>query len=124
MHKPHESANHQPKRIARTEKDTAFQKTMQQARSHMHPLRRVFSRLIHSRIIDYPSSLVSNTIARPRAILWGSATSFFCTLFLYLVAKHYGYGLSGSEAILTFLFGWCVGNIIDYAMIARRKTQQ
>lgn len=98
---------------------------MAQARSHMNPLQRGFSAFIHWRPIEVLSDVIGATLARPTALTVGSFCAVVFTLVMYIIAKRYGYNLSGSEAIIAFLFGWTIGIIIDYvALLVRSVTRK
>ncbi|QHN42461.1 hypothetical protein GII36_01165 [Candidatus Mycosynbacter amalyticus] len=92
----------------------SFATTMHQARTHMRRPARAWSHLIHWRPLDIASNALGITVARPNAILYGSVVSICVTLSMYLIAKHYGYTLSGSESLVAFAIGWVIGIVIDY----------
>lgn len=92
----------------------SYKKTMAQVQDELPPLSKLFSKFIHSRIIELISGAIGNTIARPRSILIGSIFAFIITIFSYTIAKRIGYVLSGFETIIAFTFGWFVGIIYDY----------
>lgn len=102
----------------------SYETTMKQIQSEMSTSSRTFSRVIHNKTVERVSDAVAATAARPNAVLAGSMMATFLTLFVYLVAKHYGYRLSGFETIATFLLGWALGLIYDYAklMVAARRS--
>lgn len=95
----------------------SYTKTMRQVQKDLSPPARIFSKIIHNRVIERLSDTISNTIARPNAILFGSFSAFVATLVVYLIAKSSGYQLSGSESIFTFTIGWIIGIIFDYLRI-------
>ena len=109
-----------PQKISTQQRNHAFSETLAQARTHMNPAVRVFSRFIHVRFVDILSSFVGSTIARPNAILCGSITSLIATFVLYFAAKYFGYPLSGSESIAAFILGWATGLIFDYTRVLIR----
>lgn len=100
-----------------------FTRTMQEARGHMSAPSRTFSKVIHTPVVEKTSEAVGSTIARPNAILAGSLTAFIFTLALYLIARYYGYPLSGFETIGAFILGWVIGIMFDYlrVMITGRR---
>lgn len=100
----------------------SYKHTMDQIRSEMTPAARSFSKLIHHKTIERVSERVGDTVARPNAVLAGSVAATFLVLFVYVIARQYGYRLSGFETIGTFALGWALGLIFDYAklMFARR----
>lgn len=108
---PAERRKHAP---SRAERASAYEHLMNDARSAMSPAGRAFSKLIHAPVVESVSETVGKTVARPNAILAGSFSAFVLTLFVYLVARYYGYPLSGSEALAAFAGGWVLGLLIDY----------
>ena len=87
---------------------------MAHVQSELPPTQRAFSKLIHSPVVEKTSEFVGGTVARPNAILSGAVVAFFLVLAVYLVAKHYGYLLSGFETIGAFIVGWVIGVLYDY----------
>src|SRR5690606_6283914 len=92
----------------------AYDSIMTDARSHMTPAGRSFSKVIHNPVVESTSNVVGATIARPNAILAGSFMAFIVVLGVFLVARYYGYPLSGSESIVAFAGGWMLGIVFDY----------
>lgn len=90
--------------------------------THAMPLyRRLFSKLIHIRAVAAASDILASTVGRPNALLAGAIASFIFTLPLYLLAKNYGYALSGFEPIISFVAGWLAGMISDTVTFILRK---
>jgi hypothetical protein len=96
------------------QREAAFTRVMDDARSHMSPGARTFSKIIHNPIIEKSSEIAGSTIARPNAILSGSISAFVIVLGVLLIARYYGYPLSGAETILAFIAGWVIGIIYDF----------
>lgn len=111
------------KTIDKEHLNKSYKKTIKQTQQELSPTARIFSKMIHNNIIEKTSDIVGNTIARPNAILFGAFSSFVITLSLYLISKSSGYQLSGSEFIISFVFGWLIGIIFDYlkVMITGKK---
>jgi hypothetical protein len=107
------SVRHATKR----QREESFEATMKQIRSEMGAPARTFSKVIHNKTVERVSDAVGNTLARPNAVLAGSTAATFLTLFVFLIAKQYGYRLSGFETIGTFFVGWALGLIYDYARL-------
>ena len=97
------------------QRQDSYTTTMKQIRSEMSAPSRTFSKLIHNKTVERVSDAVGSTAARPNAVLAGSMAATFLTLLVFLVAKQYGYRLSGFETIGTFFVGWALGLIYDYA---------
>lgn len=92
----------------------AFEHIMSDARSHMSPSAKAFSKVIHHPTIEKISDVTGRTIARPNAILTGSIFAFTLVLIFFLVARYYGYPLSGTETIVAFAIGWLLGIVYDF----------
>lgn len=101
----------------KAERDASYKQTMKQVRSEMNTPSRAFSKVIHAKPIEKTSELIGGTVARPNAILSGAIGAFVFTLIIYLMAKYYGYPLSGFESIAGFAVGWAVGLLFDYLKI-------
>lgn len=95
-------------------KQDSYNKTMKGVRSNLSPSSRAFSKVIHNPAVEKVSDIAGNTVARPNAILAGSAFAFLFTLVVYLVARFNGYPLSGTETIFAFVAGWIAGLVLDY----------
>lgn len=100
--------------ISKQEREKAFAKTMDEVQSHMSAPSRTFSKIIHNKAVEKTSEVVGNSVARPNAILSGAVCSFVLVLVTYLVARAYGYQLSGTETIAAFGLGWVMGLVYDY----------
>lgn len=99
------------------QRSDSYAATMRQIQSEMSGSSKAFSKFIHNPSVEKLSDAVGSTVARPNAILAGSMMATFLTLFVFLVAKQYGYRLSGFETIGTFFVGWSLGLIYDYAKV-------
>lgn len=109
--------------ISKTARDASFTATMKEVRGQMSAPSRAFSKVIHNKAVEKVSDITAATVARPNAILTGSIFAFVLTLGVYLVAKNYGYTLSGVETIAAFALGWLLGLTYDFlkVMITGRK---
>lgn len=105
------------RRVTSKEKQATYKHTMKQIRSEMSPGARAFSKVIHAPAVERASDTVGGSIARPNALLAGSMSAFLLVTAVYLLARHYGYALSGFETIAAFVFGWLLGLIYDYVRI-------
>ena len=100
--------------VTKEDKSKEYNKTMKVIQSQMSTPSRTFSKVIHNPVVEKTSEIVGSTIARPNAIVAGSATALVLVTAVYAVAKTYGYPLSGFETIVAFVFGWIIGLIFDY----------
>ena len=111
---PESQATEIKKAPTRRDKNAKFDAIMEDTQSHMSPAGRTFSKIIHNPAIEKVSDASAKTSARPNAILAGSMMAFALVLSVYLIARHYGYPLSGSETMVAFVFGWVLGLVFDY----------
>lgn len=98
----------------KNEKNTAYKKTLKEIRSQMNAPSRAFSKVIHNPAVEKTSDVIGSTIARPNAIVAGSGTALLLVSAVYIIAKTYGYPLSGFETIGAFIIGWMIGLTYDY----------
>lgn len=113
----------QPSKPTRADLNANFERTMTGIRKDMTPASRTLSKVIHNPTVDKISNVVGNTVARPNLILAGALGTLVVCTVIYLVAKFYGYKLSGSEAIVTFALGWMVGAIVEFARVGMSSKQ-
>ena len=94
-----------------------FDRSMANIRKDMKPASRAFSKVIHNKVVEKTSDVVASTVARPNLIIAGGLSTLILCSAVYLIAKQYGYVLSGFEAIGTFILGWVIGAIIEFARV-------
>lgn len=116
---PHEAHHDDPTEGVNTaeRRDAAFKEVMSNVQKDMSPAERTFSKVIHAKPVEAVSQAVGSTVARPNAILAGSLAAFIVTSAVYVIARIYGYPLSGTEMLLALVVGWLLGLIIDYARV-------
>jgi len=110
--------------VSKKERKASYKKHMQQVQAELPPAQRAFSKIIHAPVVEKTSEVLGSTVARPNAILSGAIVAFVAVLAVYLVAKHYGYVLSGFETIGAFIAGWVLGIVYDFlrVMITGKKA--
>jgi len=101
-------------KISKQDKAKAFDKHMKQVQADMSTSSRFFSKFIHTPVVEKTSDALGSTVARPDAILSGAVAAFILVLAVYIVAKTFGYVLSGFETIGAFIIGWILGIVYDY----------
>ncbi len=101
----------------------SFDNQMKAVRDELGLGGKITSKIIHSPFIEAVSNFVSSTLARPNALLSGSITAFIAVTVLYILAKHYGFQLSGFETIGAFILGWIVGTFYDYLVTIFRRRK-
>lgn len=109
--------------VSKKDRAASYKKHMKQLQSELPPVQRAFSKVIHNPVVEKTSEVIGSTVARPNAILAGAVTAFILVLGVYLIAKHYGYVLSGFETIGAFIVGWIIGTLYDLfkVMITGKK---
>ena len=84
--------------------------------SQLNAPSRAFSKVIHNPVVEKTSDVVGNTVARPNLVIAG-ALGAIASVVVYIIAKTYGYELSGFETIGLFILGWAIGAIIEYVRV-------
>lgn len=108
--------------LTRKHREASFRKQMDSIQPHLSIHEQRVSRIIHNKTVEKISDTLDSTVARPNALLAGSISAFLLVTVVYLLAKNYGYPLSGFETIGAFLIGWVIGLIYDYTrMLIRGK---
>lgn len=103
----------QPLGLHQSLKTDSYKRTLAKVQSHLNPVERRFSKVVHAPVVETVSELGGKTIARPRGILFGGI--FACLgsiLFLYMT-KHYGFEYNYLLFIALFGGGYFVGLLID-----------
>lgn len=121
---PTEKQPTKPLNPSKEDLSVTFKATMSRARKNMTPAERTFSKVIHNPAVEKVSDAVGSTLARPNLIIAGGLGTLIFGVVIYLTAKHYGYVLSGFEAIGTFILGWCIGAIIEFARVGFANSKQ
>lgn len=116
------SATHHVRPVnSRSARKKAYKDILRHTQAELPPASRTFSKVIHQPVVEKTSAAVGSTIARPNAILFGALFALLLSGSVYVVAKYYGYTLSGFEAIGSFIIGWIVGIVIDFFRLAARR---
>lgn len=105
----------------RQTREKAYKDILTHTQRELPPLARSFSKVIHQPLVERTSNVIGATVASPNAILFGALFALIVSGGTYAVAKYYGYTLSGFEAIASFIVGWIVGLIVDFARLAFAK---
>ncbi len=110
--------------VSKKQRTASYEKQLKTLQAELPPTQRAFSKVIHNPIVEKTSEVVGSTVARPNAILAGAVVAFFAVLTVYLIAKHFGYVLSGFETIGAFIVGWVLGILYDFfkVMITGKKA--
>jgi hypothetical protein len=87
--------------------------TMATIRRQLSPVSQNFSKFIHTPVVEKTTEILENTVARPSVAIGATWTALIVGGVFYFVARHYGYMLSGSELIFSFIVGAFVGLLIE-----------
>jgi hypothetical protein len=110
--------------LSRQHREASFKRQMDSIQPHLSKSEQKVSRLIHNKAVEKTSDALGSTLARPNALFAGSVAAFLLVTLVYLLAKYYGYPLSGFETIAAFLIGWALGLIYDYVQLLVRGKRQ
>jgi hypothetical protein len=103
--------------LINNKRDKSYKNTLKRIQKELNATDRIFSGIIHLKLVERISDTVEYTLARPNPILIGSITAFILTLAAYMISKKIGYQLSGTETIIAFAIGWSIGLIYDYLIV-------
>lgn len=95
----------------------SYKKELQHIQAELPVASRAFSKVIHNPVIERVSDVAAETVARPNAILSAAIFGFVLTAGVYMVARYFGYPLSGFETIGAMIVGWIVGIMFDFIRI-------
>lgn len=99
-----------------------YTQTVASVQRRLSPVSRSFSKLIHTPAVEATSEALEATVMRPSVItgaLWSAA---IVGLVFYLVARHYGFALSGFEMLAALIGGAVLGLLIEGAgRLMRRR---
>jgi hypothetical protein len=82
---------------------------MRSVQQHLSPASRNFSKFIHTPAVEKTSEALEQTVARPSVTLGATWTALIVGGLAYFVARHYGFHLSGSELLFSFIVGAIIG---------------
>jgi hypothetical protein len=90
-----------------------FKETMQSVQRRLSPVSRQFSRFIHTPAVEKTSEALEKTIARPSVSAGTTITAMVVGSLFYFTAYHFGYMLSGSELLFSFVVGALIGIVLE-----------
>ena len=99
--------------VARINHVVNYSQTMQSVQRKLTPVSRSFSKVIHSPAVETASETLEKTVFRPSVTNGALWTAAVVGLFFFIVARRYGFPLSGSELIFSLLVGGLVGGGIE-----------
>lgn len=114
--------NHHPVLVNKQLKDTAYNRTMVRVQKHLSAPSRVFSKAVHSTLLDKPSEFASRTVARPSGMLGGTFFAMLGTLGLFWLTRKYGYEYNYLMAIVLFIGGAIMGLTAEAVVKVLRRS--
>jgi hypothetical protein len=114
-----------PRGIAFLDHHLNYVQTLASIQRKLTPISRSFSKVIHTPIIEKTSEALETTVARPSVLVGTTWTALIVGTIFYLTAHHYGFALSGSELLFSFIVGAVVGLIIEgiWHLATRRSAR-
>lgn len=100
-----------------------YSQTMDSVRRKLGPVSRSFSKVIHTPAVEKTSEALEHTVARPSVMVGTTWTALIIGALFYLTARHYGYALSGSELIFSFVVGALLGLVGEGIWLAFRRRR-
>lgn len=98
-----------------------YAQTLASMQRKLPEIGRVLSRVIHTPAIEKTSEVLETTIARPSVLLGSTWTALIVGTIFYLGARHYGYSLSGSELLFSFVVGALLGLVGEGLVLAFKR---
>lgn len=90
-----------------------YEHTMASIQRSLTPVSRSFSKLIHAPLVEKTSETLERTVARPSVAVGATWTAAIVGAIFYFTARHFGYALSGSEMLFSFIIGAAIGLILE-----------
>lgn len=112
---------HHPVMIGRHLKEMAYSRSMTRIRKQLSVPSRLFSKAVHSKVLDRPSEVIGNTVARPSGMLGGALFAAFGTSTLLWITKRFGYEYNYLAVVILFIIGLVVGVSLEFIYKALKK---
>jgi hypothetical protein len=90
-----------------------YQHTLASLQRSLTPVSRTFSKLIHTPAVEKTSETLEKTVARPSVTVGATWTALIVGGIFYFTARHFGYSLSGSEMLFSFIVGAVIGLLLE-----------
>lgn len=100
-----------------------YTQTLASVQRQLKPISRSFSKVIHAPAVEKASEALENNIARPSVLAGATWTALIVGSIFYLIARHYGYALSGSELLFSFIVGALLGLAIEGVWRASKRRK-
>jgi len=90
-----------------------YAQTLASIQRKLTPVSRSFSKVIHTPVVEKASEALESNVARPSVLLGTTWTALIVGAVFYITAHHYGYALSGSELLFSFIVGALLGLAVE-----------
>lgn len=90
-----------------------YRQTMASVQRSLKPVSRTFSKFIHTPAVEKTSEILEKTVARPSVTAGATWTALIVGAVFYFTARWFGYTLSGSEMLFSFIIGAGLGLILE-----------
>lgn len=90
-----------------------YRQTMDSMQHKLAPVSRGFSKVIHAPAVEATSEVLERTVARPSVANGALWTALIVGSVFYFTARHFGYILSGSEMLFSFVVGAVLGLLLE-----------
>lgn len=87
----------------------AYDQMLRTVRNRLPKRDQLASKVFHQPVIEKASEIGSKTVARPSGVLTGSILSFVASFVTYFFSKRYGFDMTYSIFIMSFLGGFILG---------------
>jgi hypothetical protein len=100
-----------------------YAQTLASVQRKLSPVSRTFSKVIHTPLVEKTSEALESNVARPSVLLGITWTALIVGSIFYITAHHYGYALSGSELLFSFIVGALLGLVLEgiWRVLTRHK---
>ncbi len=107
-----------------TSKRQTYRQTMSEVRKQLPRRQALLSRLVHAPILEVSGDFVAKTLFRPLPVLMAGVFASVVTLAVYIIARRWGYEISGSGWFMaSLLAGFAFGSLVDFfrLVVLRKK---
>ncbi len=112
-----------PTFAARIDHALNYSQTMASLQRKLTPASRAFSKVIHIPVVEKTSEALEQTVMRPSVVAGATWSAFITGLVFYVVARLYGWTLSGTEMLVALVAGGILGIALEgLARLLRRKA--
>jgi hypothetical protein len=92
----------------------AYDQMLRTVRNRLPKRDQLASKLFHQPMVEKASEIGSKTVARPSGVLTGSILSFVSSFVIYFFSKRYGFDMTYSIFIMSFLGGFVLGVAVEF----------